>query len=164
MCRTKCLRLSKLEKGTLTPNLPELIKMSEIFGVSTDYLLCISDSRDNKKEFTTGDLFRNLFELEEKNLGISLSLKTQEELEPHPYTGEPYMVTIEDVSIHFNNSTITKALKEWATVKNLYEESKDNEDFKRLYNTWKTGVLQKKDILWQNLDFYFNDQEELPFD
>ena len=68
MCRTKCLRLSKLEKGTLTPNLPELIKMSEIFGVSTDYLLCISDSRDNKKEFTTGDLFRNLFELEEKIL------------------------------------------------------------------------------------------------
>lgn len=22
----------------------------------------------------------------------------------------------------------------------------------------------KKDILWQDLDFYFNDQEELPFD
>ena len=95
---------------------------------------------------------------------MSLSLKTQEELETHPYTREPYMVTIEDVSIHFNNSTITKALKEWATVKNLYEENKDNEDFKGLYNTWKNGILQKKDILWQDLDFYFNDQEELPFD
>ena len=160
---SKQTRLSKLEKGTLTPNLPELIKMSEIFGVSTDYLLGISDSRDNKKEFTTGDLFRNLFELEEKNLGMSLSLKTKDELEPHPYTGEPYMVTIEDVSIHFNNSTITKELKEWSTIKNLYEENKNNEEFKRIYDTWKNAALQKKDILWQDLDFYFNDQEELPF-
>lgn len=159
---SKQTRLSKLEKGTLTPNLPELIKMSEIFGVSTDYLLGISDSRDNKKEFTTGDLYRNLFELEEKNLGMSLSRETRKELEPHPYTGEPYMATIDEIFIHFNNSVVIKALKEWSDIKNFYEVNKD--EYKDIYTTWKNAALQKKDILWQDLDFYFNDQEELPFD
>lgn len=157
---SKQTRLSKLEKGTLTPNLPELIKMSEIFGVTTDYLLGISDSKNSKKEFTTGDLFQNLFELEEKNLGMSLSLETRKELEPHPYTGDPYMVTIEDVSIHFSNPTITKALKEWSVIKNLYEDNK--EEYETLYSTWKNGALEKKDILWQDLNFCF-DNQELPF-
>lgn len=38
--------LSKIERGTSIPDANLLIKLSDIFQVSTDYILCLSDYRD----------------------------------------------------------------------------------------------------------------------
>lgn len=151
-------RISKLERGVLTPNLQELIKMSEIFDVTTDYLLCISDRRIDKKNFTVGDLFRNLFELEEK-LGFSPHLETREELVPHPYTGEPYKEQIENIVFQFRDYKTDRYIKDWIAMKEVYERNK--EEFENTYKTWKNDALKKNEILWENIDDYFD--EELPF-
>lgn len=45
--------ISQWEKGKTLPTLPKLIKMSELFSVSVDYILCYSDCRHIENEDIT---------------------------------------------------------------------------------------------------------------
>lgn len=156
-------RISKIEKGFLTPNIDELIKLSLLFNVSTDYLLGISSRRNNSTEITIGDAFRNLFELEK--LGLSIHIETRKEVEPHPYTGDPYTVNIENVTITFNNKQIDEKLKEWKAVRETCEGESKGDVYKKLYKTWKNDILKNDILLWKdtnpNLDDIFGN--EIPF-
>lgn len=156
-------RISKIEKGILTPNIDELIKLSLLFNVSTDYLLGISSRRNNSTQITVGDVFRNLFELEK--LGLFIHVKTREELEPHPYTREPYTVNVEDVTITFNNKQIDEKLKEWKAVRETCEGESKSDIYKKLYKTWKNDILKDGTLLWEDTDQILDDifGDEIPF-
>lgn len=148
-------RISKIEKGLLTPNIDELIKLSLLFDISTDYLLGMSGRKNNSTQITVSDAFRSLFELEK--LGLSIHIEARKEIEPHPYTGDPYTVNIEDVMIIFNNKQIDNKLKEWKAVKETCEGESKGDVYKKLYKVWKNDILKDDTLLWEDTRQILND-------
>lgn len=148
-------RISKIEKGLLTPNIDELIKLSLLFDISTDYLLGMSGRKNNSTQITVSDAFRSLFELEK--LGLSIHIEARKEIEPHPYTGDPCTVNIEDVMIIFNNKQIDNKLKEWKAVKETCEGESKGDVYKKLYKVWKNDILKDDTLLWKDTRQILND-------
>ena len=148
-------RISKIEKGLLTPNIDELIKLSLLFDISTDYLLGMSGRKNNSTQITVSDAFRSLFELEK--LGLSIHIEARKEIEPHPYTGDPCTVNIEDVMIIFNNKQIDDKLKEWKAVKETCEGESKGDVYKKLYKAWENDILKDDTLLWEDTRQILND-------
>lgn len=148
-------RISKIEKGLLTPNIDELIKLSLLFDISTDYLLGMSGRKNNSTQITVSDAFRSLFELEK--LGLSIHIEARKEIEPHPYTGDPCTVNIEDVMIIFDNKQIDNKLKEWKAVKETCEGESKGDVYKKLYKVWKNDILKDDTLLWEDTRQILND-------
>ena len=148
-------RISKIEKGLLTPNIDELIKLSLLFDISTDHLLGMSGRKNNSTQITVSDAFRSLFELEK--LGLSIHIEARKEIEPHPYTGDPCTVNIEDVMIIFNNKQIDNKLKEGKAVKETCEGESKGDVYKKLYKVWKNDILKDDTLLWEDTRQILND-------
>ncbi len=150
-------RVTKLENGTANLKTEELITLSKLFNVSTDYLLGITDRREEKTSLTMADVFQCLFELEK--IGLTPSIEQHNDIVPNPITGEPYNETYEDVALHFNRVDIIKKLKEWTEIKNVCK-GKEDEVYINLYESWRKGILSDKEILCSDT----NDIDiELPF-
>mgnify|MGYP002518671528 CR=1 FL=1 len=60
--------VSKWEGAQAVPDMKKIIQMSEIFGVSTDYLLGVAEMPIAPIVITEGDLFTRLSQLSESDL------------------------------------------------------------------------------------------------
>ena len=124
--------LSSYENTDKTPSLDIVKKIAEVFTVSIDWLLGLSDIIDvNDTPRTYSDIIRMLFKLETANL-INFQILAYEDQYSHKHTCE--FSTTDPSMFNFAN--------EWKKIKDLHDAKTIDDE---LYNLWIEKTLQKYD-------------------
>lgn len=122
--------LSSYENTDKTPSLDIVKNIAEIFTVSIDWLLGLSDIIDiNDKPRTYSDIIRILFKLEEANL-YRFSVDT--------YYHEFAQVDI--CQITTEDSSMVTFANEWKKIKELHDNKTIDDE---LYDLWLEKTLKK---------------------
>ncbi|MCI5792914.1 MAG: hypothetical protein MR011_06595 [Lachnospiraceae bacterium] len=153
-------RFSDLRSGKKTPNLKDLITLSDHFNVSVESL--ISDTENNKhvtvyddlRSFTDSELFYQLINLEQSDIIKFEYLFGVDDT----YT----RYRKDDIAVNFTSKSLQRALRKWVE----YEEkfANDNGEYvKDLMLTIKNGLYKELLDITSPIppDFY---DEGLPFD
>lgn len=145
--------LSSYENTDKTPSLDIVKKIAEVFTVSVDWLLGLSDIIDvNDSPRTYSDIIRILIKLESANL-VNFNIRT-------------YYDSGQNIcEFSTTDSSIVNFAKEWEKIKELHDtQTIDNE----LYSLWIEKTLRKYDRPVSNpINDFMNIpdglDEELPF-
>lgn len=145
--------LSSYENTDKTPSLDIVKKIAEVFTVSVDWLLGLSDIIDvNDSPRTYSDIIRILIKLESANL-VNFNIRT-------------YYDSGQNIcKFSTTDSSIVNFAKEWEKIKELHDtKTIDNE----LYSLWIEKTLRKYDRPISNpINNFMNIpdslDEELPF-
>lgn len=130
-------RVSSCLSGKNDFTLPQIISIANLFGVTIDELL----GNMNKQTFKTNtfsDIVSLLFALED-----AFRIRISSEAVEMEYDDDEHNdIVIEkgDYSLIFENDTMKSFLKEWHDARVAFSSLTDS---KSLYDTWKTGVLNK---------------------
>lgn len=147
--------LSSYENTDKTPSLDTVKKIAEVFTVSIDWLLGLSDIIDaNDIPRTYSDIIRLLFKLESAGLS-SFSIRS---FHNNYYDQNVCEITTTD-------SAMTNFIAEWKKIKALHDNKTIDDE---LYNLWLEKTLKKYDtsIVHPANDFTNipdDIDEELPF-
>lgn len=145
--------LSSYENTDKTPSLDIVKKIAEVFRVSIDWLLGLSDIIDvNDIPRTYSDIIRILFKLESADLS-DFSIDSD-----HNYNEAICHISTTD-------SSIANFITEWKKIKDLHDNKTIDDE---LYNLWLEKTLKKYDkpIVHPSHDFWNipdGIDEELPF-
>ena len=122
--------LSSYENSDKTPSLDIVKKIAEVFAVSIDWLLGLSDIVSNKPR-TYADVIRMLFKLEAANL-INFSIRA--------YCDEYSQKNVCEFST--SDSSMVNFVTEWKKIKELHDNKTIDDE---LYNLWLEKTLKKYD-------------------
>ncbi len=147
--------LSSYENTDKTPSLDIVKKIAEVFKVSIDWLLGLSDVIDvNDIPRTYSDIIRILFKLESANLS-NFSISSYHD----DYFDE------QKCEISTTDLSIANFITEWIKIKDLHDNKTIDDE---LYNLWLEKTLKKYDkSIVHPSDSFMNIpddiDEELPF-
>lgn len=124
--------LSSYENTDKTPSLDIVKKIAEVFKVSIDWLLGLSDVIDvNDIPRTYSDIIRILFKLESADLS-GFSINSHHD----GYYGE------DKCQISTTDLSIANFITEWKKIKDLHDNKTIDDE---LYNLWLEKTLKKYD-------------------
>lgn len=161
-------KISKLEnpENTTLPSVDNLIRISEIFHVSIDYLLG-KEKREQQHLNSFSDIIQLLFYIDDAT-NISINENTKEYYVDHfsgypePYTKTVYQLGFEDHGIW--GCYLDDFMKAWKETKD-YLEKNNSAIGKKMYELWKKDQLERS--AEKTLDGFVNipdlPDENLPF-
>lgn len=149
--------LSSYENSGKTPSLDIVKKIAEVFTISIDWLLGLSDKKDlSTAPKTYADLINILINLKTAP-EVNIDFNTKEYRNDKDFPFSSYI----DIIIEINDKHLADFYEEWNDILSVCKKSPIGE---KLYQIWLKDVFERYDIPLENASQTLYDiDEELPF-